>query len=114
MKALAQHLGATQSLAEDDSLQLLFHIVAMNPSTSVDSSDGLKPTFSVAQLYRQALQVSFIPAYHLLIPAPLVLFVVNVFVLAQVQILGLLLNNDNGSSAQYIHKHQLVVFVKTQ
>lgn len=79
MKALAQHLGATQSLAEDDSLQLLFHIVAMNPSTSVDSSDGLKPTFSVAQLYRQALQI-----------------------------LGLLLNNDNGSSAQYIHKHQLV------
>eukprot|EP00250_Pteridium_aquilinum_P018006 c23891_g1_i1 orf=987-11852(-) len=79
MKALAQHSGATQSLAEDDSLQLLFHIVAMNPSGPVDSSNALKHTFPLAQLYRQALQI-----------------------------LGLLLNNDNGSSAQYIHKHQLV------
>ncbi|KAI5063137.1 hypothetical protein GOP47_0021684 [Adiantum capillus-veneris] len=79
MKALAQHPGATQSLAEDDSLQLLFYIVGMNPSIYLHSSDGLKPPFSFAQLYRQALQI-----------------------------LGLLLNNDNGSSAQYIHKHQLV------
>ncbi|MCO5567994.1 hypothetical protein L7F22_021690 [Adiantum nelumboides] len=79
MKALAQHTGATQSLAEDDSLQLLFHIVGTNPSISLCKSDGLKPPFSFIQLYRQALQI-----------------------------LGLLLNNDNGSSAHYIHKHQLV------
>jgi hypothetical protein len=29
MKALAQHPVATQSLAEDDSLQLMFHMIAL-------------------------------------------------------------------------------------
>ncbi|CAL9186094.1 protein SPIRRIG [Musa acuminata AAA Group] len=79
MKALASHPSAAQSLIEDDSLQLLFHMVA-NGSVNVFSQfrDGLVPLHTI-QLHRHAMQI-----------------------------LGLLLVNDNGSTAKYIHKHHLI------
>ena len=58
MKALAQHPGATQSLGEDNSLRLLFHIAAMrHEQFSLSSADAVKSGVSLAQLHRQALQV---------------------------------------------------------
>ncbi|GAV84359.1 WD40 domain-containing protein/Beach domain-containing protein [Cephalotus follicularis] len=79
MKALASHPLAAQSLIEDDSLQLLFQMVA-NGSLTVFSQykEGLVPLHSI-QLHRHAMQI-----------------------------LGLLLVNDNGSTAKYIHKHHLI------
>ncbi|KAJ4727406.1 BEACH domain [Melia azedarach] len=79
MKALASHPSAAQSLIEDDSLQLLFQMLA-NGSLTVFSryKDGLVPLHSI-QLHRHAMQI-----------------------------LGLLLVNDNGSTAKYIRKHQLI------
>ncbi|XP_057826965.2 protein SPIRRIG isoform X1 [Cryptomeria japonica] len=72
MKALASRPGAAQSLIEDDSLQLLFEMVAKGQSI------GTLP-LHIIQLHRHA-----------------------------VQILGLLLVNDNGSTAKYIHTWHLV------
>ncbi|KAK9281704.1 hypothetical protein L1049_004608 [Liquidambar formosana] len=79
MKALASHPSAAQSLIEDDSLQLLFQMVA-NGSLTVFSQykDGLIPLHTI-QLHRHAMQI-----------------------------LGLLLVNDNGSTAKYIHRHHLI------
>ncbi|KAG7970449.1 hypothetical protein I3843_07G084600 [Carya illinoinensis] len=79
MKALAYHPTAAQSLIEDDSLQLLFQMVA-NGSLIVFAryKEGLVPLHSI-QLHRHAMQI-----------------------------LGLLLMNDNGSTAKYIHKHHLI------
>lgn len=79
MKALASHPSAAQSLIEDDSLQLLFQMVAKG-SLIVFSryKEGLIPLHSI-QLHRHAMQI-----------------------------LGLLLVNDNGSTAKYIRKHLLI------
>ncbi|XP_074316154.1 protein SPIRRIG-like [Silene latifolia] len=79
MKALASHSCAAQSLIEDDSLQLLFQMV-VNGSLTVflQYRAGLVPLHSI-QLHRHAMQV-----------------------------LGLLLVNDNGSTAKYIRKHHLI------
>ncbi|KAL3531297.1 hypothetical protein ACH5RR_010619 [Cinchona calisaya] len=79
MKALASHPSAAQSLIEDNSLQLLFQMVA-NGSLVVFSQykEGLVPLHTI-QLHRHAMQI-----------------------------LGLLLVNDNGSTAKYIRKHQLI------
>ncbi|XP_074316777.1 protein SPIRRIG-like [Silene latifolia] len=79
MKALANHPCAAQSLIEDDSLQLLFQMVVNGSLTVfVQYRDGLVPLHFI-QLYRHAMQV-----------------------------LGLLLVNDNGSTAKYIRKHHLI------
>jgi len=82
MKALASHQSAAPSLIEDDALQVLFHMVA-NGSLTVFSQfrDGIVPLHTI-QLHRHAMQV-----------------------------LGLLLANDNGASAKYIRKHQLVHYL---
>ncbi|KAK8962558.1 hypothetical protein KSP40_PGU005873 [Platanthera guangdongensis] len=79
MKALASHPSAAPSLIEDDSLQLLFNMVT-NGSLNVFSQfkDGLVRLHTI-QLHRHAMQI-----------------------------LGLLLANDNGSTAKYIHKHHLI------
>ncbi|OMP04932.1 hypothetical protein COLO4_09186 [Corchorus olitorius] len=79
MKALASHPSAAQSLIEDDSLMLLFQMVA-NGSLNVFSrfKEGLV-SLHIIQLHRHAMQI-----------------------------LGLLLVNDNGSTAKYIHKHHLI------
>ncbi|XVF32502.1 hypothetical protein REPUB_Repub17cG0088500 [Reevesia pubescens] len=79
MKALASHPSAAQSLIEDDSLMLLFQMVA-NGSLTVFSryKEGLV-SLHIIQLHRHAMQI-----------------------------LGLLLVNDNGSTAKYIHKHHLI------
>ncbi|XP_027367665.1 protein SPIRRIG isoform X2 [Abrus precatorius] len=79
MKALASHPSAAQSLIEDDSLQLLFQMVAKG-SLIVFSryKEGLVPLHSI-QLHRHAMQI-----------------------------LGLLLVNDTGSTAKYIRKHHLI------
>ena len=57
MKALASHSSAAQSLIEDDSLQLLFQMVAKG-SLIVFSryKEGLVPLHSI-QLHRHAMQV---------------------------------------------------------
>ncbi|KAB1203377.1 hypothetical protein CJ030_MR8G023207 [Morella rubra] len=80
MKALASHPPAAQSLIEEDSLQLLFQMVA-NGSLIVFAryKEGLVPLHSI-QLHRHAMQI-----------------------------LGLLLVNDNGSTAKCIRKHHLVM-----
>lgn len=79
MKALASHPSAAQSLIEDDSLQLLFQMVA-NGSVFVFSQykEGRVPLHNI-QLHRHAMQI-----------------------------LGLLLASDNGSTSKYIRKHQLI------
>ncbi|KAG2260444.1 hypothetical protein Bca52824_079738 [Brassica carinata] len=79
MKALASNPSAAQSLIEDDSLESLFNMVA-NGSVTVFSlyKEGLVPLHSI-QLHRHAMQI-----------------------------LGLLLVNDNGSTSRYIRKHHLV------
>lgn len=58
MKALASHPSAAQSLIEDDSLQLLFQMVAKG-SLIVFSryKEGLVPLHSI-QLHRHAMQVN--------------------------------------------------------
>ncbi|XP_010501297.1 PREDICTED: protein SPIRRIG-like [Camelina sativa] len=79
MKALASNPSAAQSLIEDDSLESLFNMVA-NGSVTVFSQykEGLVPLHNI-QLHRHAMQI-----------------------------LGLLLVNDNGSTARYIRKHHLI------
>ncbi|XP_024965619.1 protein SPIRRIG-like isoform X1 [Cynara cardunculus var. scolymus] len=79
MKALASHPAASQSLIEDTSLELLFKMVA-NGSLILFSryKEGLAPLHNI-QLHRHAMQI-----------------------------LGLLMANDNGSTAKYIRKHQLI------
>ncbi|KAA8550818.1 hypothetical protein F0562_002502 [Nyssa sinensis] len=79
MKAFASHPSAAQSLIEDNSLLLLFQMVT-NGSLIVFSQyrEGLVPLHTI-QLHRHAMQI-----------------------------LGLLLANDNGSTAKYIQKHQLI------
>ncbi|XP_042006843.1 protein SPIRRIG-like isoform X1 [Salvia splendens] len=79
MKALASHPLAAQSLIEDNSLQLLFNMVA-NGSLVVFSQfkEGLVPLHAI-QLHRHAMQI-----------------------------LSLLLVNDNGCTAKYIRKHHLI------
>jgi WD repeat and FYVE domain-containing protein 3 len=59
MKALASHPSAAQSLIEDDSLQLLFQMVAKG-SLIVFSryKEGLIPLHSI-QLHRHAMQVKW-------------------------------------------------------
>lgn len=58
MKALASHPSSAQSLIEDDSLQLLFQVVA-NGSLIVFAryKEGLVPLHSI-QLHRHAMQVN--------------------------------------------------------
>uniref|UniRef100_A0A6V7QUX9 Protein SPIRRIG n=1 Tax=Ananas comosus var. bracteatus TaxID=296719 RepID=A0A6V7QUX9_ANACO len=84
MKALASHPSAAPSLIEDDSLQLLFHMV-VNGSLTVFSQfrEGLVPLHTI-QLHRHAMQI-----------------------------LGLILVNDNGSAAKYIRKHHLIKVLLT-
>ncbi|KAL1351549.1 hypothetical protein HN51_015458 [Arachis hypogaea] len=79
MKALASHPSAAQNLIEDDSLLLLFQMVS-NGSLIVFSryKEGLLPLHCI-QLHRHAMQI-----------------------------LGLLLDNDNGSTAKYIREHHLI------
>ncbi|OVA05381.1 BEACH domain [Macleaya cordata] len=79
MKALASHPSAAQSLIEDDSLQSLFQMVATGSLTVFSRfREGIVPLHTI-QLHRHAMQI-----------------------------LGLLLVNDNGSTAKYIRKHHLV------
>ncbi|XP_078429563.1 BEACH-DOMAIN HOMOLOG A1 isoform X2 [Wolffia australiana] len=79
MKALASHPSAAAGLIEDDSLQLLFHMVATGSLTAFTRfREGLVPLHTI-QLHRHAMQI-----------------------------LGLLLVNDNGSTAKYIQKHHLI------
>lgn len=65
MKALANHPSAAQSLIEDNSLQLLFNMVA-NGSLAVFSQfkEGLVPLHTI-QLHRHAMQVT--DNFHLLL-----------------------------------------------
>ncbi|KAJ0974071.1 hypothetical protein J5N97_016036 [Dioscorea zingiberensis] len=79
MKALASYPTAALSLIEDDSLQVLFEMVA-NGSLAVFEQfrEGLVPLHTI-QLHRHAMQI-----------------------------LGLLLVNDTGSTARYIHRHHLI------
>ncbi|CAN6462940.1 unnamed protein product [Victoria cruziana] len=79
MKALASQPSAALSLTEDDSLQMLFHMVATGSLTVFSKFRmGLIPLHTI-QLHRHAMQI-----------------------------LGLLLVNDNGSTAKYIRKHYLI------
>ncbi|OIT08173.1 PREDICTED: protein SPIRRIG isoform X2 [Nicotiana attenuata] len=79
MKALAAHPSAAQSLIEDNSLQLLFQMVANGSLVAFSQyKEGLVPLHTI-QLHRHAMQI-----------------------------LGLLLGNDNGSTAKYIRKHHLI------
>ncbi|XP_031487394.1 protein SPIRRIG-like isoform X2 [Nymphaea colorata] len=79
MKVLANQPSAALSLVEDNSLQLLFQMVA-NGSLTVFSRFRLGFTsFRSIQLHRHAMQI-----------------------------LHLLLANDNGSTANYIRKHHLI------
>ncbi|KAF2314829.1 hypothetical protein GH714_036824 [Hevea brasiliensis] len=79
MKALASHPSAAESLVEDDSLQLLFQMVATSSLTIFSGyKEGIVPLHNI-QLHRHAMQI-----------------------------LGLLLVNDNGSTARYIRKHHLI------
>jgi hypothetical protein len=52
MKALALHTGAAQSTIEGDSLQLLFHMVALGVHTNEQNIP-----LHVAQLHRHVMQV---------------------------------------------------------
>ncbi|KAG9451771.1 hypothetical protein H6P81_004675 [Aristolochia fimbriata] len=79
MKALSSHPSAPQSLIEDESLQVLFQMV-------VDGSLTVFPRFREGLVALHAIQLH----RHAM------------------QILGLLLVNDNGSTAKYIHKHHLI------
>ncbi|CAN6439603.1 unnamed protein product [Victoria cruziana] len=78
-KVLASEPSAALSLVEDNSLQLLFQMVA-NGSLTVFSRFRMGLiSFRAIQLHRHAMQI-----------------------------LHLLLANDNGSTAKYIHKHHLI------
>ncbi|CAN8248002.1 unnamed protein product [Cochlearia groenlandica] len=79
MKALASHSSAAQSLIEDDSLQLLFKMVANGSVVAFSQYKEGLVSFHNIQLHKHAMQI-----------------------------LGLLLVNDNGSTASYIRKHHLV------
>ncbi|XP_004290636.1 PREDICTED: BEACH domain-containing protein lvsA isoform X1 [Fragaria vesca subsp. vesca] len=79
MKALANHPLAAQSLIEDDSLQLLFQMVAHGSLTVFSRYKEGLVLLHIIQLHRHAMQI-----------------------------LGLLLVNDNGSTARYIRKHHLI------
>ncbi|XP_022728112.1 protein SPIRRIG-like isoform X3 [Durio zibethinus] len=79
MKALASHPSAAQSLIEDDSLMLLFQKVASGSLTVFSRYKEGLVSLHIIQLHRHAMQI-----------------------------LGLLLVNDNGSMAKYIHKHHLI------
>ncbi|KAK8486708.1 hypothetical protein V6N11_069070 [Hibiscus sabdariffa] len=79
MKALASHPSAAQSLVEDDSLMLLFQMVANGSVTVFSRYKEDLVSLHTIQLHRHAMQI-----------------------------LGLLLENDNGSTAKYIHKHHLI------
>ncbi|CAH2071926.1 unnamed protein product [Thlaspi arvense] len=79
MKALASHPCAVQSLIEDDSLQLLFKMVANGSFVAFSQHKEGLVSFHIIQLHRHAMQI-----------------------------LGLLLVNDNGSTASYIRKHHLI------
>ncbi len=64
MKALAQHPVAAQSLVEDDSLQLMFHMIALGGTIPMLShSDSFKkiasttPPLHLAQLHQHVMQV---------------------------------------------------------
>ncbi|KAK4357426.1 hypothetical protein RND71_023036 [Anisodus tanguticus] len=79
MKALAAHPSAAQSLIEDNSLMLLFQMVANGSLVAFSQyKEGLVPLHTI-QLHRHAMQI-----------------------------LGLLLGNDNGSTAKYIRTHHLI------
>ncbi|VFQ80423.1 unnamed protein product [Cuscuta campestris] len=79
MKALSSHPSAAQSLIEDNSLQSLFQTVAMGSLVAFSQyKEGLVRLHTI-QLHRHAMQI-----------------------------LGLLLANDNGSTAKYIRKHHLI------
>ncbi|VFQ97163.1 unnamed protein product, partial [Cuscuta campestris] len=78
MKAVSSHPSAAQSLIEDNSLQSLFQMVAMGSLIAFSQyKEGLVRLHTI-QLHRHAMQI-----------------------------LGLLLANDNGSTAKYIRKHHL-------
>ncbi|GMI76100.1 SPIRRIG, Beach-Domain Homolog A1 [Hibiscus trionum] len=79
MKTLASHPSAAQSLTEDDSLRLLFQIVANGSLTAFSRYKEGLVSLHIIQLYKHAMQI-----------------------------LGLLLVNDNGSTTQYIHTHHLI------
>ncbi|CAA7049665.1 unnamed protein product, partial [Microthlaspi erraticum] len=79
MKALASHPSAAQSLTEDDSLQLLFKMVANGSVVAFSQYKEGLVSFHNIQLHRHAMQI-----------------------------LGLLLVYDNGSTASYIRKHHLI------
>jgi hypothetical protein len=79
MKALASHPSAAQCLIEDDSLQLLFQMVANGSLTVFSLYKEGRVSLHTIQLHRHAMQI-----------------------------LGLLLVNDNGSTAKYLRKHQLI------
>lgn len=62
MKAIARHSGAAQSLIEDDSLQLMFHMVAMGVPTKSEgpaefARTNSSPDFHLTQLHRNIMQV---------------------------------------------------------
>lgn len=58
MKALASHPSAAQSLIEDNSLQLLFNMVANGSSVVfAQFKEGLVPLHAI-QLHRHAMQVT--------------------------------------------------------
>ncbi|EPS69873.1 hypothetical protein M569_04889, partial [Genlisea aurea] len=79
MKALADHSSAAQSLIEDSSLQLLFKMVAVDSLVSFSKcKEGTVPLHTI-QLHRHAMQI-----------------------------LRLILANDNGCAAKYIHQHLLI------
>ncbi|KAL3328516.1 hypothetical protein AABB24_035913 [Solanum stoloniferum] len=79
MKALAAHPSAAQSLIEDNSLMLLFQMVANGSLVAFSQyKEGIVPLHTI-QLHRHAMQI-----------------------------LGLLLGNDNGTTAKYIRKHHLI------
>ena len=110
MKALASHSSAAPSLVEDDALQLLFHMVA-NGSVSVFSQfrEGLVPLHTI-QLHRHAMQASWYDAtLSSIVPIRSHVTKSKCTKFTTKQVLGLLLANDNGTSAKYIRKHHLVL-----
>ncbi|KAG0572031.1 hypothetical protein KC19_VG063500 [Ceratodon purpureus] len=83
-KTMARHVGAAQSLLEDDSLQSLFHLISMGIPTREEGVPELEDVKSsspqhLAQLYRHVMQI-----------------------------LEASLMSDNGSTAQYIQTHELI------
>lgn len=72
MKAIARHTGAAQSLIEDDSLQLMFHMVAMGVPTRIEGVLEIVDTASssplhLAQLHRHVMQVCYLLSLDLLL-----------------------------------------------